>query len=152
MRRLFKMPPQITRLVLLTIGIVAVYSIARYFLTPPSFGQYGWYRGNALEEMAAPLPVFAGKRACQECHAEEVATLSRFEHGNLTCEVCHGIARAHAGNPDTHVVKPSDSQCLRCHEAEPARPRQFKQVQSRTHYRGQRCIECHVPHHPSEVP
>ena len=48
MRRLFKMPPQLLRIFLLAVGIVATYTIARYFLTPPSFREYGWYRGAAL--------------------------------------------------------------------------------------------------------
>ena len=47
------MPPQIIRLVLLTIGIVCVYFTARFFLVPASFGQLGHYRGNALQEIAA---------------------------------------------------------------------------------------------------
>ena len=46
-----KLPPQIVRLVLLTVGIVGSYLVARYFLTPSSFGQYGFYRGQALEEV-----------------------------------------------------------------------------------------------------
>ena len=32
----FKMPPQIFRLVLLTLGIIASYIVARTLLTPPS--------------------------------------------------------------------------------------------------------------------
>ena len=70
--RLFKMPPQIVRLVLLTIGIVGSYLVARTFLTPQSFGEYGWYRANALGELAAQKPVFAGKESCvkSECHAK----------------------------------------------------------------------------------
>ena len=70
MRRLFKMPPQLFRIVLLAVGIVTAYSIARYFLTPPSFGEYGWYRGEALAELATRQPVYAGKKACEECHSD----------------------------------------------------------------------------------
>ena len=51
MRRFFQMPPQVLRIVLLAFGIVVVYSVARFFLTPPSFREYGWYRGEALIEL-----------------------------------------------------------------------------------------------------
>ena len=33
--------------------------------TPASFEEYGWYRGAALQEIAARTPVFAGKQASQ---------------------------------------------------------------------------------------
>ncbi len=56
MRRLFKMPPQVFRIFLLAVGIVGSYLIARYFLTPASFGEYGWYRGAALAEVATRDP------------------------------------------------------------------------------------------------
>jgi hypothetical protein len=51
MRR-FKMPPQIVRLVLLTLAIVGSYLIARAFLTPASFGELGWYRSRGAGGVA----------------------------------------------------------------------------------------------------
>ena len=66
-----KIPSQLSRLLLLGSGILVAYLCARYFLTPTSFGQYGWYRGDALGEVAAREPNFAGKKACEECHSEE---------------------------------------------------------------------------------
>ena len=156
--RLTRMPPQITRLVLLTIGIVVTYLVARYFLTPPSFGQYGWYRADALGEMAErPLPLFPGMKACDECHSEVLQRLSKHEHKTLSCESCHGIAntgtmKAHTENPDVKIDKAKHTPCARCHEASPSRPKWLKQVETKKHYTGQRCTECHVPHQPLEVP
>src|SRR5215471_2254775 len=147
-----KIPPQLSRLLLLAIGIVAAYLVARYFLTPPSFGQYGWYRGEALAEVAAHEPVFAGKKACEECHSGEMDKLSKAEHKTLSCESCHGVGRAHADNPDISIAKLTFSHCVRCHERDPSRPAWLKQINSRVHYAGQRCTECHVPHQPNEVP
>ncbi|MEK7677000.1 MAG: cytochrome c3 family protein [Verrucomicrobiota bacterium] len=151
MRRL-NMPPQIVRLVLLTIGIVAAYLVARYILTPSSFGQYGFYRGNALEEVAARSPVYAGKKSCDECHSEELQLLAKFEHKTLSCEACHGVGQAHVENPDVKFTKLTDNQCLRCHEASPSRPKWLRQITFKEHYKGQRCTDCHVPHQPNEVP
>jgi hypothetical protein len=159
MRQPFSMPPQVVRLCLLALGIVITYSIARYFLTPPSFGEYGWYRGDALVELSEREPVYAGKQACGECHAEQVQKLQKDQHKTLTCEACHGPGAAHAGNPDIKIDKSSYGVCLRCHEANPSRPKWHKQVVSKTHYRETKpgakpslCTDCHVPHAPSEVP
>ena len=146
------MPPQIFRLVLLTLGIVVSYLTARAFLTPASFGQYGWYRGEALEEAASRTPVYAGKKACDECHSEVLEKLAKAEHKALSCEGCHGVSQDHAANPDITPIKLTGNHCIRCHEANPSRPAWFKQITVKNHYTGQKCTECHVPHQPNEVP
>ena len=146
------MPPQIFRLVLLTMGIVVSYLTARYFLTPPSFGQYGWFRGEALQEIAARKPVYAGKKACDECHSDVLEKLAKAEHKTLSCEGCHGVSQEHAANPDITPIKLTGNHCIRCHEANPSRPGWFKQITVKNHYTGQKCTECHVPHQPNEVP
>jgi hypothetical protein len=150
MRR-FKMPPQIVRLVLLTLAIVGSYLIARAFLTPASFGELGWYRSRALVELRSRTPVYAGKQACDECHSDELQQLAKFEHKTLSCEACHGVSREHADNPDVLPAKPADNFCLRCHEANPSRPKWFKQIVAQDHYPG-KCTECHKPHQPSQTP
>jgi hypothetical protein len=147
------MPPQIARLVLLTIGIVAVYLTARYFLTPPSFGKLGWYRAEALGDLASLKTTYAGAKACDECHSETVKKVAAGDHKTLSCEGCHGPGQAHADNPDTsRMTILTYSHCVRCHEANPSRPKWHKQVNSKNHYTGQKCTECHVPHQPNEVP
>lgn len=151
MRR-FKLPPQIFRLVLLTIGIVASYSIARAWLTPASFHQYGWYRGDALEELASRTRQYAGRKACAECHDDEVHKLAKGEHKLIGCESCHSAGQAHADNPDVKLPKPSDKDCMGCHQLLAGRPKFLKQITLKDHYTGHRCVECHVPHQPSEVP
>jgi hypothetical protein len=148
----FKMPPQIFRLVLLTIGIVVSYLIARQLLTPASFRDYGFYRGDALEEMASRTPVFAGKKSCDECHSEVLQKLDKGEHKTLSCEGCHGVSRDHVSNPDITPIKLTGSHCIRCHEANPSRPKWFHQITVKNHYSEQKCTECHVPHQPNEVP
>jgi hypothetical protein len=174
-----KLPPQIVRLLLLTVFIVGSYLTARAFLTPASFHEYGWYRGNALEEIASRQPVHAGRKACEECHSEIFPKLAKGEHKTVSCEACHGVSRDHADNPD---IKPgliadhlenadikskssahsatnapavsgrfTGTYCIRCHEANPSRPAWFKQIVVKDHYSG-KCIECHLPHQPNEVP
>jgi hypothetical protein len=150
MRR-FHMPPQILRLVLLTLAIVGSYMVARAFLTPPTFRQYGWYRGAALEELAARTPVYAGKQACDECHSDILHALAGDAHKTLSCEACHGVSRTHADDPDVLPVKVTGSHCIRCHEANPSRPAWFKQIVVKDHYSG-KCTECHTPHQPTQSP
>jgi len=167
MRRIFTMPPQVLRLLLLAVGIVSAYFVARYFLTPTSFGEYGWYRGNALQELREHEVVFAGKKACDECHSDQIQKLSKFEHKSLSCEGCHGPLQAHTENPDIRPDKRSHyGACVRCHEANPSRPKWHKQIVSKAHYTESKadaksgkseikpslCTECHLPHAPSEVP
>jgi hypothetical protein len=152
MRPFSKMPPQVLRLFLLAVGIVGSYSIARYFLTPASFGHYGWYRGDAVTELQAREPVFAGAKACEECHSDELNKLLKNGHKSLSCEACHGPGQAHADNPDVKIGHLNYSPCVRCHEANPSRPKWHKQVVSKNHYTGSKCTECHVPHAPNEVP
>jgi hypothetical protein len=146
----FRMPPQLLRLVLLTLLILGSYGIARHYLTPPTFGQYGHYRGAALEEASARQPVFAGTKACSECHDETVDKLAKDRHKTVGCESCHGPLRSHARNPDVAPVKLTSDLCVRCHLSEPARPAKQKQIKLVEHYPGDRCTECHVAHQPNK--
>jgi ribosomal protein L37AE/L43A len=147
-----RLPPQIARLILLTLAIVGGFLVARYFLTPHSFGEFGHYRGDAIGE-AASLPIaFAGQNECMVCHSEQHETLARAEHQTLSCESCHGPGDAHATNPDFPLPKLTYSHCIRCHEASPSKPQWFSQINPKEHYTGYRCIECHSPHEPNEEP
>ncbi|MDO8543980.1 MAG: hypothetical protein Q7S40_26360 [Opitutaceae bacterium] len=147
----FGLPPQILRLVLLTALIVGTYAVARTLLTPATFGQYGHYRGAALEETASRKPLFAGAKACDECHSD-VSEKATKGHKLISCESCHSASSAHVRNPDITTVKLTDNSCLRCHSSDPARPARHKQVTTIEHYPGDHCIECHLPHQPNKSP
>jgi hypothetical protein len=148
------MPPQIVRLVILTLAIVSTYAVARQLFVPKSFGRYGHYRGDALTEIAAREPRYAGEKACDECHSDIRLKLDKYEHKTIACESCHGISNAHAADPDHNdAVKGGDALCLRCHDYDPARPAFLKQIELSKHYSGKgKCVECHISHQPNEVP
>ncbi len=145
-----RLPPQLVRLLAVTIGIVAIYLVARHFLTPISFGQYGWYRGAAITELASHNRSYAGGAACVECHADQAQQLAAGGHKSLACEVCHGPGQAHADDPDVKPAILHFRHCVRCHEGSPAKPAWMKQVEAKTHYAGDACTECHPPHKPIE--
>lgn len=144
------MPPQITRLVLLTIGIVGSYLVARQLLTPASFGDLGWYRAAAITDIRSPEPEYGGKKLCAECHTEQAAKLAERGHKSLSCEGCHGASQNHALNPDLKTAILNFSHCVRCHEANPSRPSWHKQIESKAHFPGDACTDCHPPHDPLE--
>jgi hypothetical protein len=147
-----KLPAQLVRLALLTVAIVGLYIAARIALTPSSFGQYGWFRGDALEEIAARQPVFSGQKSCAECHEKQFQVLAKAEHKTLSCESCHWDTRPHVEDRQIKIPRLTDSHCIRCHDRSPSRPAWLKQITSKIHYKGQPCTECHIPHQPNEVP
>jgi hypothetical protein len=149
---LFGLPPQITRIVLLTLGIIGSYFFARFILTPPSFGQYGIYRGRAIFENRARPLAFSGQDACLECHEDVVATMHAGGHLTLSCESCHGPSLVHATDPEIDVVAMLPNRCVRCHSSDPVRPEWMAQIDLDDHYDEENCMECHLPHQPEEFP
>jgi hypothetical protein len=114
----------------------------RTFLVPKSFGQYGHYRGNAMAEIAARPVNFAGHQACEDCHADILGKKKSGKHVHVNCEACHGPL-AKPAKLDTAVL------CVRCHEANIAKPKTFPQVVSADHSSGLPCDTCHQPHSPA---
>ena len=124
--------------------------VARGFLLPKSFGQYGHFRGDAIREIAA-LPIsFAGHETCENCHSEVLDVKKNGRHVNVRCEACHGPQARHAEDPGTAKPEKLDAAvlCVRCHEANSARPKKFPQVVSQDHSSGLACDMCHQPHSP----
>src|SRR4051812_13831697 len=142
--RAFKLPPQISRIVALTIMIVASYAVARHVFMPRSFGRFGHWRGDALTELAAREPRYGGQKSCNECHSETLVKVAKFEHKTVSCESCHGVGKAHGDDPDHHDMgKLPAEMCLRCHEFNATRPTFLKQIDLKKHYSDKgKCSEC----------
>ena len=64
------MPAQLRRLIPLFILFIGIFLLIRHFLVPDTFGQYGHYRGNSLEENASLETVYADVEDCKACHYE----------------------------------------------------------------------------------
>jgi protein-arginine kinase activator protein McsA len=131
-------------------GIV-LFLVARSLFVPRSFGQYGHYRGAALAEIAAKPVMFAGHQACETCHADVLEVKSKGVHAKVACESCHGPLAKHADDPTSLQPPHIDiaGLCVRCHEANIAKPKSFPQVASADHSGGAVCDTCHKPHSPA---
>ena len=123
----------------------------RAFLVPKSFGQYGHYRGNAIAEIAARPVNYAGHQACEDCHADVLEIKKNGKHVHVNCEACHGPLAKHTDDPASVAPAKLDTAvlCVRCHEANLAKPKTFPQVVSADHSNGLACDTCHQPHSPA---
>jgi hypothetical protein len=170
------MPDQIKRLLIAFVVFVALFLVIRTLLIPKSFGKFGHYRADAIDEQAL-LPLrYAGRKACLKCHENMVNEVANGFHSSLSCEGCHGPSYRHAifsGQADTaslpdslRVTRPSGrAYCARCHDQNAAR---FKLIadssglvkvkmiveQEHNHFINPEtneiihCAECHYPHSP----
>jgi hypothetical protein len=138
------------RLALVCLICVLLFVAVRAAVVPPTFGQYGHYRGAALNENRMVAASYAGQDTCAVCHAEVLATKDKGVHKTIHCEACHGPQVKHTEDPTTvKPVKPNaQTLCPRCHEKDAARPAWFKQVDIKAHSQGLECAGCHTPHSP----
>ena len=149
--KLPKIPQQIVSVVLLFSFVFCAFITARHFFVPQSFGLYGHYRANAVEEIRKKPTKYAGYETCIDCHEDIYNLKAKSYHKNISCEVCHGPAQAHTEDPTG--VKPEipheRSQCAICHNYNPARPTGFPQIIASQHNPGKFCTQCHQPHNPT---
>jgi uncharacterized CHY-type Zn-finger protein len=134
------------------VGVIA-FVVLRTAFVPRSFGQYGHYRGKAIAEIAA-LPIsYAGHQVCEGCHTDVLDVKSKGIHKGVACESCHGPLAKHADDPASVQPAKLDTAklCVRCHEANIAKPKNFPQVVSAEHSGGAPCDTCHQPHSPAMV-
>ncbi len=143
--------------------VVAVFGFtAKQLLKPKSFGIYGHYRADAIEE-AAMVEVRHGTNAsCLTCHRFEAGIHLSGKHQTISCEFCHGTYADHVkdgkkiGTLSVKKEKEIDTLCLRCHNrAIEARPGEvIKTVVMPAHLEEQKvktthhCNQCHHVHAP----
>ena len=148
---LFKDAGHLFRLAAVFLCGILLFLVTRGFIVPHSFGQYGHYRGDSITEIAARPIHFAGHDACETCHADVLDRKNAGKHIGVNCEACHGPLAKHADDPGSVQPAKLDTAvlCVRCHEANGARPKSFPQVASADHSSGLPCDTCHQPHSPA---
>jgi Cytochrome c7 and related cytochrome c len=149
----FKDAGHIFRLAAVFVAGILVFLGLRASLVPKSFGQYGHYRGDAIAEIAARPVSFAGHQACEDCHLDVLEKKKNGKHVHVNCEACHGPLAKHGDDPGSVQPAKLDTSvlCIRCHEANLAKPKGFPQVASAEHSTGLPCDTCHQPHSPAIV-
>ncbi|MDE3185985.1 MAG: cytochrome C [Acidobacteriota bacterium] len=147
----FKDAGHLFRFVGIFVLLFIIFLVARGYVVPKSFGQYGHYRGAAMGEIAAHPLHFAGHQACETCHVDVQDVKKNGKHAHVNCEACHGPLAKHADDPASMTPTKPDTAtlCVRCHAASAARPKNFPQVQAEEHSTGLPCETCHQPHSPA---
>ncbi|MGE3842643.1 MAG: hypothetical protein AB7I50_13740 [Vicinamibacterales bacterium] len=140
----------LVRLATLFVLGVASFLLIRAWFMPPSFGVYGHYRANALDDVRSQVVTYAGQTTCVECHTDVQELRAGGRHARLSCEGCHGPRAAHAADPTAGAPSRPDGRalCVRCHTQNAARPKTLPQVVVSDHAPEGVCTECHQPHMP----
>jgi len=153
-------PPDYRHTIWIFVGIVGVVAIAvvvRALLIPDTFGAFGHFRAEAIEEARKYEVRHLGLETCGECHDDVVALHAKDAHARVQCETCHGPGLAHtAAEGDGGIIRPEGRTiCLVCHELMLSRPGDFPQIETTEHYRfvgvddrQTKCVACHDPHEP----
>ena len=147
----------LTRLLIIIALLIVVFLIVRSLLIPTSFGEYGHYRGDNVEEqMNIPL-VYQGSDFCSECHQVQFNDCKESGHRSVNCEACHGHWEIHNGNLKTMTADKGSEPCLLCHQKLTGRPVDFPQIESLALHLAEQemseqdeynCIDCHDQHIP----
>jgi hypothetical protein len=142
---------------LIVIGLVGFLAL-RAFLIPDSFGEYGFYRADNVQEQRDKPISFAKRGTCANCH-EGTATHEQGKHKTVQCQNCHAPLAVHVKDDefiDEMPINRAPSLCLRCHRALPSRPHDFPQIVVKDHVgtiehnlTSGACLECHKPHDPT---
>jgi len=140
----------LVRMAVLFAAGVVFFIAFRAWMVPADFGVYGHYRAGALDDVRARPVRYAGRAACEDCHADVVAARQGSRHARIGCEACHGplVAHVQAGGDKKPALPDSRVLCPRCHYASPWKPKTFPQVVVAEHSPEGPCIACHKPHAP----
>src|SRR4030042_2951532 len=110
-------PPQLKRLGLAFAIFILLFLLIRHLLVPKTFGEYGFYRGASLADIAEYPVLFSGQKACINCH-QDIEDMKQLDvHSEIRCEACNGAGQQHTKKGDTSkIAKPSSREfCGLCH-------------------------------------
>jgi hypothetical protein len=148
------MPKLIFRLFLSFVLFVGIFILVQKLLTPNSFGKYGHYRADAIDDNRTGVSYYKGEEKCTSCHQEIFDLKFSDLHSEVSCESCHTPKIDVNTNCETMppIVKGSLEFCGICHEINPGRLKKgVPQLDFVEHKEGQNCIECHNAHAPWEL-
>jgi len=111
------MPKLIFRLFFSFIVFVSLFILIQRLVTPDSFGKYGHYRANSLEDNKMRTSYYKGEKKCTECHQEVYDLKATDVHDGVRCESCHSpkIAGTIDCKVNPPIVKGTILFCAQCH-------------------------------------
>jgi hypothetical protein len=144
----------IFRLFFSFVVFISIFILIRRFVIPDSYGKYGHYRANSIEDNKIRTTYFKGEKKCTECHQQVYDLKASDVHNRIHCESCHSprIAASIDCKVKPPVVKGTIQFCGQCHSINLGRlEKGAPQLNFKEHYDKQNCIECHNPHAPWEM-
>jgi len=152
----------VKRIVLGLVVFAVIGLLGKMLLTPKSFGTYGHYRADTIEEEAQVEIRYWTNASCFSCHQHEADIHLKGRHKTISCEFCHGPYADHIKDGKKVGMLPVKRGeeirvlCLRCHnKAIQARPEEvIKTVVMPEHLESQKvkvthiCNQCHNQHAP----
>jgi len=146
------MQPHLKRVFMLLVIAIIGFVFVRSMIVPESFGEYGWYRANSINDIRNFQVKHAGSASCGEesCHKTIYSIWKGSGHKTVNCETCHGPSEEHVSNVRISPTPANDSRdfCGLCHFKRAARPEGFPQIDPEIHGENLKCTYCHNPHKP----
>lgn len=150
------------RVILVFFAIIGIVLLGRVIMLPDSWGEYGYYRGDFIDQEAHKDMKYGTNESCRKCHGEVYELKEHSSHNRLSCEVCHAPVVEHVkegkkfANMPTKKGEYQISLCLKCHQKTIGRPEKFPMIDQKTHLSEQNvksthtCDQCHTVHAPLE--
>lgn len=118
---------------------------------PAFLTDFGFHPKNVKENVEewASLPIqYTGTAVCTNCHTDKYSLWTKGVHQTVSCENCHGPAKAHLETGAPEALDTSRGLCALCHAQLISRPSDFPQVDMKTMGGDAACVTCHDPHDP----
>lgn len=139
---------------ILLLAVIIGIVLGRHFMVPESFGEMGYYRGDALYEFMDQAPQHGTPDACAECHDDVADAKAAGGHARVQCEVCHAPLSTHVQDGDKvadMAIDRSYRLCAYCHQKLVARPALLPQIDLHEHLElslseaipEEACLDCH---------
>lgn len=150
------------KIILILIAVLGLGIAVRAMVMPKTFGEFGHYRGSAIEdEMNRPLRN-GTNASCLVCHPYIRQMHLEGVHKTVSCEFCHGPIADHVKDGKVIADLPMKQGeeikklCLRCHnQIIRARPKEsIKMISMPQHLEEKHvridhnCNQCHNVHAP----
>ena len=136
---------------LLLAVLILVFVVLRVMPTPAFLAEYGFHPEKIEENVEewSSLPIqYVSSAVCLDCHQDKYSMWEKGDHRTVSCENCHGPARAHVETRAPEVLDTSRALCGLCHARLISRPSDFPQVDMEEMGGQAECITCHDPHEP----